>query len=490
MNRFATVALALLLQVLTPVHGEPSPPKWAVFVPTHATDSAGVSLASQFGVNPRSVCVFRADSPHPKELLLKHAQWVEGAFANAETGLIAATVLLATPMSGNRLHSKYAVIVLDTLGKEVATIRGARSAVWAPDGRRLAVWYSAFEGELVYGDSAGVWDLENHRLQTWESRCVSVGWLTSEVILLNHLADTDAIDLRTGVKSRLARRGAIPSPDTTYALRETHGGPEVWNERLNVDLTDRVESLIDGRDLRFTSRPFWIRDANTPHHLCFSSCRYQNTLTNRNVGPTLCDVYVIDVEEMRAVRTFAGRGIGPTADERGAVTFRGRDVRFIDLKTAEQGGMNRTSFCPGSSVDLSSWKLIDKRRFTLRLPAAFVDIRVQGTDSWIGTFQMPDSSVTLSFDWGRYSAPITRMAPGEQVRFDSCQEMIGGKRAQMLWGPSIGSGPEGDRTARGYLARSVWRDVVPGSDLTLWGSASDWRGLEVLLASFRTIQFK
>ncbi len=487
----AIVTLALLAPI--DASAETREPHWAVFAPDLTRDSAGVSLAQLFRVDARSVCLFRADSPFPKLLPLKSAHLVTGALANAQAGLIAATVILAPPSTGKSSHTNYAVIVLDTLGNEAAMIAGARDADWAPDGQRLAVWYSTSDAELAYGDSAGVWDVERRRLQTWKSRCVSAGWLTSEILLLNHLGESDALNLRTGAVARRARRGAIASPDTTYALRENHErGPEVLHELLNVDLTDQVESLLDGGDLRFTSRPFWVRDINAPHHLCFNSCRYRNSRVNPTSGPPECDVYLIDVKEMRVLRTFPGRGIGPTADGHGVVILRGRDVRFTDLAALprEEAGVRWISFCPSPSVDMSSWKLVDKRRITLRLPKEFVEVQLRGIDSWVGEFRMPDSSVVLSFDWGIHSSPITRTDPDGQAPFDSCEEVIGGKRARLVWAPIINPGPDGARILLGYRARAIWRNVAPGSDLTLLGSARDWHGLEVLLASIRTFQFK
>ena len=141
--------------------------------------------------------------------------------------------------------------------------------------------------------------------------------------------------------------------------------------------------------------------------------------------------------------------------------------------------------CPMPKLDVKSWLPVEQKRFTFSIPPDFREVKVQGIDSWVREFQSADSSVSLSFDWGRYSDPLTRNDDG----VTSCVERIGGREARVITIWPLGAYGDSLEDAR-YGAGAAWRDITPGVHLTIFGWARDRRGLDQLLRIFRTVRFE
>jgi hypothetical protein len=137
-------------------------------------------------------------------------------------------------------------------------------------------------------------------------------------------------------------------------------------------------------------------------------------------------------------------------------------------------------------LDVKSWSPVEQKRFTFSIPPEFREVKAQGIDSWVREFQSADSGVSLSFDWGGYSDPLTKPTYG----VTSCLERIGERRARLvafsLPNPYYGEGEGGAK----YGAGAAWRDIKPGVHLTMFGWARDRRGLDQLLRIFRTVRFE
>lgn len=142
--------------------------------------------------------------------------------------------------------------------------------------------------------------------------------------------------------------------------------------------------------------------------------------------------------------------------------------------------------CPMPKMDVKSWLPVEQKRFTFSLPPDFREVKVRGIDSWVREFQSADSSVSLSFDWGGYSDPLTKPTYG----VTTCVERIGERQARLvafsLPNPYYGDGEGGAK----YGAGAAWRDVKPGVHLTMFGWARERRGLDQLLRIFRTVRFE
>jgi hypothetical protein len=319
--------LAFVGLIAGPAHAD----EWAALAPGIATGS-WVDIPTAFGLGPTSIYFVRPGSETGRRIVLGPARELERLSMSAERGLIAARVVLkrktgeAPPLEGG------GVMIVDTLGTEVATIPGARLCEWSPDGQKLALWFSSDEEELPYSDSISVWDSGTRTLRTCQTVCTAVGWLTPSSLLLNRPEGGQVLSLTSGLTARSARHGTMTSPDTTFSLYINYErGPEVWNELRGVDLTERVIALLDGGRLQFTSWPFWVRGSVNGHLLCFNSCRYSNSPGLGTPSTPTCEAVVVDVAEMAIVKRIPGSVIGPTADKSGLAVLYGQKVRFIDL---------------------------------------------------------------------------------------------------------------------------------------------------------------
>jgi hypothetical protein len=137
--------------------------------------------------------------------------------------------------------------------------------------------------------------------------------------------------------------------------------------------------------------------------------------------------------------------------------------------------------CPAPRSNVKSWSRIDAGKFHFLLPSDFREVKVQPIDSYVRCFQTRDSSIIVSFDWGSFSDPLTDNYASRQT--ESCSEQIGGRMARV-----VTSAP-GDRPRMRYIAAAAWRDVTPGTHLTMFGSTTNRRGVRKLLAILRTVRF-
>ena len=143
--------------------------------------------------------------------------------------------------------------------------------------------------------------------------------------------------------------------------------------------------------------------------------------------------------------------------------------------------------CPAPSLDVSSWRSIERKEFAFRLPPDFKSVAVQGIDSWVEQFATSDSSQVVSFDYGWHSDDLS-LDPGRFSEYVSCTETIGQRQALLV---VVRYRNEHNRSQDGtYGAAATWRDVRNGNHLTLWTWTRDPAKLPSLLGVLRTVRFR
>jgi hypothetical protein len=129
------------------------------------------------------------------------------------------------------------------------------------------------------------------------------------------------------------------------------------------------------------------------------------------------------------------------------------------------------------------WTSADAGPFSLRLPAGYRKVPVQGIDSFVGEYRAPRRA--LHFDYGVYSSTLEEWRSAD-ADFRSCRMEIGGHLAKVV-------------TARaekgGYLAGATWRELEKGDELgathlTMAATSADADGQREALAVFGSVRFK
>ncbi len=140
--------------------------------------------------------------------------------------------------------------------------------------------------------------------------------------------------------------------------------------------------------------------------------------------------------------------------------------------------------CPAPRINISSWVRVDCQGFSFLLPRDFRKVEVQGKDSYVGSYEAPDSTGRISFGFGAFSDPLDRFDGFS--RYGSCFEVIGGKEARVISAVRM----DGDfpQVFRYYLG-AAWRDVTPSLGLTFWGETKNLKQVERLLTVLRTVRF-
>lgn len=109
---------------------------------------------------------------------------------------------------------------------------------------------------------------------------------------------------------------------------------------------------------------------------------------------------------------------------------------------------------PGAASDLS--KNHDLGPFSLTLPSSLRQIKTQGADSYVGSFEGP--GLRVEFDYGWYSDPLR---PDGQTGFVRTERQIGGRRAVIASWKRVSSLP--------YVAAIHFPAIIPnGSKLTIY----------------------
>jgi hypothetical protein len=141
--------------------------------------------------------------------------------------------------------------------------------------------------------------------------------------------------------------------------------------------------------------------------------------------------------------------------------------------------------CAAPGVDTTGWKVADAGPFRFSVPNDYQRRTVQGIDSYIGRWSAPGRSV--HFDWGPYSSTLDESATLLRGHVE-CTMEIGGHRAKVVGGFDA----EGDWQERGrkYVVAATWREVEPGTHLTLSVTSAAASDVPALLSIVRSVRFQ
>lgn len=140
--------------------------------------------------------------------------------------------------------------------------------------------------------------------------------------------------------------------------------------------------------------------------------------------------------------------------------------------------------CAGMGADTAGWQGVNAGPFRFAAPREYRQEPVQGMDSFVGRWRASRGRL-VTFDYGMYSSALDEVAarPG----FRECTAEIGGKRVRVVAGHDA-RGELGDGVP-GYVVAAAWRDVSPGTHLSMMARGADAADLPVLLAIVRSVRF-
>ena len=161
---------------------------------------------------------------------------------------------------------------------------------------------------------------------------------------------------------------------------------------------------------------------------------------------------------------------------------RGRDVLQQIEYQRSLAAVAKLPPCKDASRPRPDWPKHDTGRFTIQLPPAYQQQKVQGIDSFVGSYAAPGREV--GFDYGSYSSTLNEWRSDAQ-EFRACRASINGHLVKLVTA----------RTVQGtYLAGATWRELVPKSQgavhLTVDMRSETAAGQEEALAIFRSVEFR
>jgi hypothetical protein len=142
--------------------------------------------------------------------------------------------------------------------------------------------------------------------------------------------------------------------------------------------------------------------------------------------------------------------------------------------------------CAAPGVDTSGWTVADAGPFRFSVPNRYQRQSVQGIDSYVGQWIATDKR-GVHFDWGMYSSSLNESATILRDRVE-CTTEIGGHRVKVVAGfDAQGRWATGERK---YVVAAAWRDVQPGTHLTISVTAPGASDVPVLLSIIRSVRFQ
>lgn len=141
--------------------------------------------------------------------------------------------------------------------------------------------------------------------------------------------------------------------------------------------------------------------------------------------------------------------------------------------------------CTGPGAETAGWVMVDAGPFRFSAPPEYRRQEVHGIDSYVGEWSASRRRL-VSFDWGMYS--WTMDDAGSRLQgYRECRLEIGGHPATVVNGYDA-AGQIGAAGAK-YVVAATWRDVSPGTHLTLVTASADAADLPALLTLVRSIRF-
>ncbi len=143
--------------------------------------------------------------------------------------------------------------------------------------------------------------------------------------------------------------------------------------------------------------------------------------------------------------------------------------------------------CTGPGADTTGWKVEDAGPFRLSVPNEYQRQTMQGIDSFVGLWVVPGRG-SVHFDWGMYSARLDEPSTPWEDRAE-CTAGIGGYRARLVGG--FNTEAQGEAKGQTYaIVAASWRDVQPGTHLTLSAISPDPADIPILLSIVRSVRFQ
>lgn len=129
-----------------------------------------------------------------------------------------------------------------------------------------------------------------------------------------------------------------------------------------------------------------------------------------------------------------------------------------------------------------SWVTVDARQFTFSAPPDLRTVRVQGIDSFVGRYT--NQTIDLSFDYGRYSDPLTGHHK-QQPNYTTEHTKVDGHRAVIV----TFSYPV-EQHAFAHCTGIHFPDLGAGqTKLTIFARCATTNEWNVIRDSFRSIHF-
>lgn len=152
------------------------------------------------------------------------------------------------------------------------------------------------------------------------------------------------------------------------------------------------------------------------------------------------------------------------------------------------GGAGVAITCTPPSVSTDGWRVVDHGDFSIRMPADFVAIDVQGIDSRVGAYRAPGDAAEVTFDLGWYSNELPP-DQGTYAQYDACTDVVGGHPVRIV----VGELREPSEIGGRHVVAAAWRDIRssdPAVHLTVWTTARDAAYVPTLLAIVRSVELK
>jgi len=126
-----------------------------------------------------------------------------------------------------------------------------------------------------------------------------------------------------------------------------------------------------------------------------------------------------------------------------------------------------------SAVDVAGWRKLDAGPFSISAPSGWEFHQLTGVDSYVGEFV--GDGVTLSFDFGRYSAELRN---AQKPAYSITKRAIDGRNGKLVSPRTTGKGITG-----------VFVQLDGHDALCLWGKDLTSAQQELAFKVFETIRF-
>lgn len=233
---------------------------------------------------------------------------------------------------GRAEMSAYEVVVTDTSGRMLASIRGGVRTAWSSHGQSLAVgigcapWFPVppFDSVVVWEPARGM-TFSRH---VPASRGL-IGWAGRDTILIGPsiLGPEIAVGRRTGKVTPSWHMGTDISPDGRYSAY--FGGRElvVHDDTRRFDLTPSIVSLFGIRKVSHVGPGCWVRPEGRHQVLALSVC---GSWSGRWTNPYReCRTGLVDIDDRTLLGWARGRLIGPISASPGVAVVHGSTIHFM-----------------------------------------------------------------------------------------------------------------------------------------------------------------